>query len=561
MHATHATHATHALTRRARRVTTAAAGALALAAVAPLAAPLAVPIAAQQDTSKRPMRQRTLYEDLQLFSGVLNQIRVNHPDTTLTTHELIMAAIRGMVQAADPYSAVFNTGRMSPEKERAFRQGKLYPVGVAFAYVGGAPIVHSVTPGSSAARLDIMRGDQLVAIDGEPVVAETAEELNLTLSGERKSVVRLTFERRRADGSLAEFVREVKREKLRDEEVAVPVAFLLDPQTGYVRLTTFNSLTAAEELHDAVGRLEKQGMKRLVLDIRDNSGGYVREAAQIAGEFLPKGAIVYTVEARKEELAKDTGRVERSFWSREKRYPIVLMINSGSASASELVAGALQDHDRALIVGQPSHGKALMMGTFPIGDGSGWLSGIYLNIGRIRTPCGRIVQRDYRGLRTQDYFRRARTERDTTGRASCRTQAGRTVYGGGGIYPDVVLPPAEPTPVWLSRAREEALALKWVAGHLGANPAAYASLDALAASPVVAGTGVAGFRTLAAEEGVTIPAGADADRILRRELLEEVAYSKWGDAGRYRIAAVLDAEITAAVDAFEQAAALLAAGR
>src|SRR5205085_2115926 len=198
------------------------------------------------------------------------------------------------------------------------------------------------------------------------------------------------------------------------------------------------------------------GMKRLVLDIRDNGGGYIDQAKTIAGEFLPKGTIVYTEFGRKAEVT-DTGRVERSFWSHEKRYPMILLINDGSASASELVAGALQDHDRALLVGHPSHGKALSMRFFPIDDGGGSLSWIYLNVGRVRTPCGRVVQRDYHGLRHEDYMRRARAERDTAGRPSCKTDAGRVVYGGGGVYPDVVLPPLDLTPVWLSRVREASL--------------------------------------------------------------------------------------------------------
>ena len=514
-----------------------------------------------QQPAARVTKPRSLYEDLQLFSGVLNQIRVNHPDTAITAHELIMAAIRGMVQAADPYSAVFPGSRLSPEKQKAWLDGKLFPVGIQFSYVSGAPVVMSVTPGSSAARLDILRGDQLIAIDAKPVVAESAEELDITLSGEKKSPVTLTLERRHIDGTLAQFNRVVRREKLSAEEESVPVAFMLDQHTGYVRITTFNSLDVDDDLHDAVGNLEKKGMQRLLLDIRDNGGGYVRHASKIAGEFLPKGSIVYTVAGRKPDVVKDTGRVGRSFWSREKRYPIVLMINSGSASASELVAGALQDHDRALIVGQPSHGKALMMGTFPIDDGGVFPSLIYLNIGQIRTPCGRVVQRDYRGLRRQDYYRRARSDRDTTDRPSCKTSGGRTVYGGGGIFPDVVLPESEPTPLWLSRLREEALALKWIAGHLTANAGAYPTLDALAASPVLAGTGLADFRAFAANNSVSIPEGAETNRLAERELVREIAFTKWGDLGLYRIIAMTDSEIAAALQTFGKAAELLGSGR
>ena len=155
-------------------------------------------------------------------------------------------------------------------------------------------------------------------------------------------------------------------------------------------------------------------------------GGLVKEAASAAGEFLPRGAVVYTQEGRRADLV-DTGRVGRSFWSSERRYPMAVLINAGTASAAELVAGALQDHDRAVVVGRPSFGKSLLMQGFPLSDGSA----LYLVVGRVRTPCGRVIQRQYHGLTRGDYYRLAAAERDTAGRPSCRTDAGRTVYGGG----------------------------------------------------------------------------------------------------------------------------------
>ena len=191
-------------------------------------------------------------------------------------------------------------------------------------------------------------------------------------------------------------------------------------------------------------------MHRLVLDLRDNGGGSIQQAAQVAGEFLPAGALVYSTEGRKADAVSE-GRVSRSFWRRERRYPIVLMVNEGTASASELVAGALQDHDRALIVGRPTFGKALMMGTFPLTDGSVFV----LVIGHVKTPCGRVVQRQYQSITRRDYYRLAIAERDTAGRPSCKTDGGRTVYGGGGIYPDVMVGARDPVPLWLARAREQ----------------------------------------------------------------------------------------------------------
>jgi carboxyl-terminal processing protease len=332
----------------------------------------------------------------------------------------------------------------------------------------------------------------------------------------------------------------------------VPAAFLLDARTGYVRVTTFDNDRAADDLHDALARLEKGGMRRLVLDLRDNPGGLVKEAAKAAGEFLPRGAVVYTQGGRKADLV-DTGRVGRSFWSSERRYPTVVMVNAGTASAAELVAGALQDHDRALVVGRPSFGKSLLMQGFPLSDGSA----LYLVVGRVRTPCGRVIQRQYRGLARQDYYHLAGAERDTAGRPSCRTSGGRTVYGGGGIYPDLLLPDAGAPPAWLARLGEQSVLLRWASAHVAEQGGAYPSLDALAERRELAPGALESLRRFAAGQGAPVPEGAAADALLRAAALRRVADVKWGDAGYYRVAALLDADVARAAAAFEQAAGLL----
>jgi carboxyl-terminal processing protease len=519
----------------------------ALALVVALALPL---VAGAQDTTSRPLRPRSTAEDLMMFSQVLNQIRVNHPDS-LDMHELFMAAIEGMIHAADPHSFVIPAVRLNPAKAAAYRDGKLYPVPVSFRFVEGAPVVVSVDAGSKAAEQDILLGDELVAVDGRSVDAASAMELDIGLAGPKGSSVTLGFERRRIDGSLARLDRVVKRERV-DDATAVPAAFMLDPQTGYVRITTFVSDKVADDLHDALGRLEKQGMQRLLIDLRDNGGGRVDQAAKIAGEFLPKGAIVYTAEGRKHDVT-DTSRVSRSFWRSEKRYPIILLVNDGTASASELVAGALQDHDRALVVGRPTFGKSLLMAGFPMSDGSI----IELVIGHVRTPCGRVIQRQYHSISRREYYRLAGVERDTVGRPTCKTDQGRTVYGGGGIYPDVRLG-EEPQPLWLARVRENDLVLKWIGGYVTANAGVPATLDALAATPSMPAIAIADFRSFATQQAVPIPAGDDVDAELQRVLTRALARVKFGDSGYYRIAALLDPTVRQAAHQFDRASAILA---
>ncbi len=487
-------------------------------------------------------RPRTAAEDLQLFSQVFNQIRVNHPDS-LDSHRLFMAAIQAMVQATDPHSYIIPAARLQPGKQDEYNAGRLHPVPIDFTFVGGSAVVLNVHPGTEARRRDILPGDELIAIDGAPLRAESALELEITLAGPRNSNVTLTLERRQADGSFARLERVVKRER-GDTESTVPAALMLDDRTGYVRIISFSGERTAEDLRQSLRRLDGRGMVRLVLDLRQNGGGLVDEAAAIASEFLPQGAIVYTSQSRR--AAPDTGRVRRSMRA-QNGIPTIILIDAGTASASELLAGALQDHDRALIVGQPSFGKSLMMRGFPLSDGSI----LMLVVGQLRTPCGRIIQRQYREITARNYYRLAEAERDTVGRPSCQTKGGRTVYGGGGIYPDVRTAPPPPLAEWQRRVNALDLTLAWVGGYLTQHGATMGTLEAFAARPVLAEGAADTFRAFAQERGVTIPRSADDDARLERTLLLAVASARWGNTGLFTVEARLDPDVRGALQYFE----------
>lgn len=513
-----------------------------------LAAWLALPCSALAQPAARQTRPRTLAEDLQLFSQVMNQIRVNHPDS-VDSHAVLMSAIEGLVRAVDPHSYVIPAVRFDAARQRALEDGKLAPVPIVFTYANRVPMVASVGPGTHAARQDIAVGDELIAIDGAPVVAESEDELNLTLAGTKGSTVILRLHRRRLDGTTVVLERSVKREYA-DDTSAIPTAVMLDSVTGYVRITTFDNRRVDEDMRSAIGRLEREGMKRLILDLRDNGGGLVDEAAGVAGEFLPRGAVVYTTEGKRESLKK-THKVPRSFWRRERSLPLVVLVNRGSASASELLAGALQDHDRALVVGRPTFGKALLMQALPLTDGSLMM----LVIGHVRTPCGRIVQRQYRGVRYADYVRDAAFERDTAGRPSCRTKAGRVLYGGGGIYPDIVLDNPPATPVWLARLHERELPTSWAAAYL-AQTRAPDQLPAYLDGSVLPKNAPADFRAYARAREAEVPDGADADTLLRRELAAALARARIGEGAYYRVILEDDPWMRHAIAAFERAALL-----
>jgi carboxyl-terminal processing protease len=210
-------------------------------------------------------------------------------------------------------------------------------------------------------------------------------------------------------------------------------------------------------------------------------------------------------------------------------------------------ADALQDHDRALIVGRPTFGKALLMQGMPLTDGSTMM----LVVGHVTTPCGRVVQRTYRGVRQSDYWREAGAALDTAGRPSCRTDSGRIVYGGG-IYPDLVLKEPTPVPLWIQQLHERDLLLKW-AGALNADSASRPTSAAPDGGRVLSPKLVDEFRGFAHSRGVDVPAGADADAQLRRALLPLLAYARDGNAGYYAELLRNDSWITEAVAALGQA--------
>jgi carboxyl-terminal processing protease len=294
-------------------------------------------------------------------------------------------------------------------------------------------------------------------------------------------------------------------------------------------------------------------MASLVLDLRDNGGGSVRQAADVAGEFLPEGALVYTAEGRKKEMT-DTGRVRRSFWRQSKNYPIVVLINRGTASAAELVAGALQDHDRALIVGRPSFGKSLLMRGFPLADGSVMM----LVVGHVRTPCGRTIQRAYKDVSSRDYFRLAGASQDTARRPACSTKSGRRVFGGGGIYPDVVADEQQDrVPLWMSIVAERELILGWTGAFLEERGGLLVSAEAFVADSTLRTVALSSFRTHATRAGVAIPNDLDADRQLWWMLSRFVAFAKWGSEAAYLVEARLDPVIRRASSLVPLAAQLV----
>jgi carboxyl-terminal processing protease len=384
--------------------------------------------------------QRSAYEELQTFSGVLNHIRLNYPDS-LSYSELVAAAIRGVLRALDPHS--YYVSRLEYQRQNALERGELVTVGVQLEDVEGAATVLAVAPGSPAAKSGVLPGDRMLALNDTSVAGLDMATIELRLAGEKGSKVRLQMER----GPRLEpdtFSVTLKRNPF--EVRSVSIVRMVDPTTGYLRLEDF--MGNADEVHQGLGKLRGQRARQVILDLRSNPGGAVVLAVDVASEFFPKNTEIFSTRGRKRET--DTTYVTRRD-GQFRDLPLIVLIDERSASAAEALASSLQDHDRALLVGRRSFGKALMQSIFflPSGDH------VWLTVGRVFTPSGRVIQRRYHGIGYEQYLSfagKSGAAEDTM--ATYKTDAGRLVRGGGGIVPDIVVPISAPLPVWWSAAAD-----------------------------------------------------------------------------------------------------------
>lgn len=386
--------------------------------------------------------QGASYEQLQTFSSLINQIRLSYVDS-VTYAELVHAAIDGVLGSLDPHSRFMR--RADGARELAYENGALGGSGISFEEVDGRLTVLTVYPGSPGARSGIAAGDRLITINDTAAAGLTASDATLRLFGEKGRKVRLVLERGpQLDPDTIRV--NVKLDLLKP--VAVAVARMADPTTGYVRVGQFLP-KAAEEVERAIKDLRGKGAKRLILDLRGNPGGVVGAAVDMAGLFLPKRTVVFRILGRRESTSSEI-YTEGDGPFREM--PLLVLVDGGSASASEALAGSLQDHDRVLVLGRRTFGKALMQRLFMLPPQQDM---VYLTVGRIATPSGRVIQRAYRGLKAGQYYSFAGVsgaEQDTLG--TYRTDRGRTVRGGGGIVPDVELPRSATLPGWFSVAAD-----------------------------------------------------------------------------------------------------------
>jgi carboxyl-terminal processing protease len=337
-----------------------------------------------------------------------------------------------MLRTLDPHSSFLRKQEYTQLQER--QQGSYHGLGISVQMRDGDLTVISPFEGTPAYRLGIRSGDVISKIEGDETRGMELDAAVKKLRGPKGSEVTISITRAGYDQPL-DFT--IVRDKI--DLKSVLYAFLVTDDVGYLRISDFTE-TTEDELHQGLVELQMQGAKSLILDLRDNPGGLLDQAVAVSNKFVQKGSLIVYTRGRTE--GSDYDYVANQASSHDKM-PLVL-VNRGSASASEIVSGAIQDHDRGLIVGENTFGKGLVQSIYRISEGNG----LALTTAQYFTPSGRSIQRDYSGS-IDDYYYSARAEEPPTAAGELKyTDAGRKVYGGGGISPDIhVTYPRTPKPI------------------------------------------------------------------------------------------------------------------
>jgi len=358
-------------------------------------------------------------QSLKAFTKVYDLVEQNFADPVKADKAVYNGAIPGMLHTLDPHSSFFDpkTFKLMREDQR----GHYYGVGMQVGPRNGKTIVIEPFAGTPAYKAGLRPGDVLLFVNDKNTEGMTTTEIADTLKGPRNTPVQIVVSRQGEPKPLTFNL-------MRDEipRNSIKTAFFIKPGIAFIDIDSFTE-TTSRELEDNLKRLGESNIQGLILDLRANPGGLLNEGVDVAGHFLKKGDLVVSHRGR--------ASAEKPYTARRgnggKDYPVVVLVNRYSASAAEIVAGALQDHDRAWILGENTFGKGLVQTVYPLNEETG----LALTTAHYYTPSGRLIQRDYSNISFLDYYYHknleSKNEKDVK-----MTDSGRTVYGGGGISPD-----------------------------------------------------------------------------------------------------------------------------
>ena len=489
---------------------------------------------------------KNIYAQLGVFSQVLSYINDNYVEE-VDGEKLIDGAIVGMLEKLDPHSTYLDPDRFKRLQER--NRGTYYGIGISFEIINGYITVISPIEGSPSHKLGIRAGDIITKINSESAKGITQEEVFDKLRGERGTTVHVSIQR---EGEAEALELDIVRDEI--PIFSVPYSFMLDDKTGYLRMTRF-SATTSDELESALDKLESLGMEKLIFDLRGNSGGFLNEAIEVSDKFLPgTKKIVYT-RGRLPDSSEDyfsTGRGQHT------KFPVIVMVDHGSASASEIVSGALQDWDRALVVGETTFGKGLVQRQYRLKNGAALL----LTVARYYTPSGRLIQRDYsdRDKYLSEDADEIELEQESDSALAARpeyhTAGKRTVYGGGGVTPDIRIKKR-----YLGTLTEDKLArgrafFDYANHYVVENKISSQDFPAWKSAFKMSDADHAEFARFVKEHKIEVAPDSlllQADRI-ERDVKAEISRNVWGDNERYQILIEGDPALQEALTYFDRAA-------
>ncbi len=482
-------------------------------------------------------------DSVKTFTRVLAVVERNYADPVDTDKAIYDGAIPGMLHVLDPHSNFFDPKQYALFREE--QEGKYYGVGMVVAPRENQTVVQAPFMNSPAYKAGIRPGDTILKVDGKSCTGLTTTEVADLLKGAKGTPVHISLGREGWDKPIEVTV-------VRDEIPRPGVEFseMVKPGIGYVRVSTFNETTDSD-LTDALKQLDVSKLDGLIIDLRGNGGGLLNQAVGMCDMFLDKNELVVSHRGRSSP--------ERPYYALRGNegveVPLVVLINSGSASASEIVSGAIQDHDRGLIVGETSFGKGLVQTQFPLSESTALL----LTTARYYTPSGRLIQRDYKNQTLYDYHYNPQPPQAPEVKL---TDTGRQVFGQGGITPDVVAPAPKPDDFETLLERRGAFyplpqgVGDFVRFYLGEKPEVTKNF-------VVDDAVIADFRKYLSDQHIQFTEDEIQQNLpwLKWEIKREVFTTVFGLNDGYQVALENDPQLDKAISSIPQARALYANAR
>ena len=473
------------------------------------------------------------------FTRVLDVVQTNYAEPVDVDKSVYQGAIPGMLRMLDPHSNFFDARQFALLRED--QRGKYYGVGMIVAPRENHTIVVAPYVGAPAYNAGLRPGDIITKVDEKSTDGLSTTEVADMLKGPKGTIVKIQVTR---EGYADPLVFTVTRDEI--PRHSVDIVTMLKPGVGYVRLSQFNE-TTDREIADALKVLGANSLDGLVLDMRNNPGGLLNEAVAVGDMFLEKNQLIVSYHGR--------SAPERRFYAIRGNQgitvPLVILVNNNSASAAEIVTGAVQDHDRGLVVGETTFGKGLVQTVTPLSENTG----LALTTARYYTPSGRLIQRDYKSVSLYEYhYERKVPEHPTEIR---QTDSGRQVTGGGGITPDIVVDPPKLTKFQEEMYRDgvffpqEQGVGNFTQYFLGTKPSITHSFE-------VDDKIVKEFRDYLTKHNIrfTEPEFAESQDWVKRKIKQEVFMSSYGTQEGFKVLLEADPQVQKAVEAIPQARAL-----